>query len=52
MAISELKARLAQLSFKKSTEGLTPAEEQEFSQLRQALQMETASGAIATPRQG
>lgn len=49
MAVDPIKARLAELSFKKASGGLTPEEEQEMDSLRRQLQMaksETRSGAF------
>lgn len=50
MPIDPDKARMAQLSFKKSTEGLTSAEEQELAMLRAKAQRraETPSGNFET----
>jgi hypothetical protein len=39
MSIDPLKARAAQLSFKKAAEGLTPEEEAELARIRQELAM-------------
>jgi hypothetical protein len=44
MSVNALKARAAQLSFKKATQGLSEAEEQELQSLRQQIALAQAAG--------
>jgi ribosomal protein L29 len=40
MPVDNIKARMAELGFKKATQGLTPAEEKELAELKRQLAME------------
>ena len=44
--VDQIKARLAQLSFKAATQGLTPEEQQEMAELRKQLAMEQAKQGV------